>query len=152
MRVTRLAACCWLARARRRDDPHSQPGSTISASWSRGHRHAEHLRPVCSGTLALQFGEHIGKRTPRLVSQRLEVLDILLLLQLVAEGLLCDVIHQPYICRNQLSFTTSEFAAGNPPRSIARRSLYTTYRNDSGANSQLKRALSVPSRCAVLYW
>ena len=56
-----------------------------------------------------------------------------------------------YICRSQLSFTIRDRAVGVLPLSTACRSLYTTYRNESGENSQLNRALSVPRSTAVLY-
>lgn len=56
-----------------------------------------------------------------------------------------------YICRSQLSLTISDRANGVVPLSTACRSLYTTYRNERGENSQLNRALSVPRSTAVLY-
>ena len=57
-----------------------------------------------------------------------------------------------YICRSQLTFTIRLRALGVLPLRIGSRSLYTTYTNDNGRNSQLKRAFSVPRLSDVLYW
>lgn len=74
-------------------------------------------------------GERVRRITSRTTAQR------------------CRSIRQrAYNCRNQLNFTITERADGDVPFRIACRSLYTTYTNDNGANSQLNRAFSAP-RC-----
>ena len=65
----------------------------------------------------------------------------------------CRPIRQrAYNCRNQLNLTITDRADGDVPFRIACRSLYTTYTNDNGANSQLNRAFSAPRCWIVLYW